>query len=479
MTFIADFADDALRLVEDASRRAGSVFEPSLRIGVTGLNRAGKTVFITSLVANLLERERMTRLSAQRDGRIEATMLRPQPTADVPRFEYESHLATMSGADPKWPSSTTSTSELRLSIRFRRTGLLAGFAGDGVLNLDIVDYPGEWLLDLPLLNTKWEDWSRQSIEAARRPERIAHAGAFLAWAENVDGTAPESEAIAREGAALFATYLQDARKAGLSAISPGRFLMPGHLAGTPALTFAPLPDPDGGRGSLARLMRDRYESYRKVVVRPFFQTHFAKVDRQIVLIDALSAINAGPRAVADLRKAMSDILDCFRHGEKSWLGPIFGRRVDRLLFAATKADHVHHTQHGALQSITTALVRESIERAAYKGARVEAMALASLRATVEQTVEEGRETLHCVRGRNIDSGEEVVVYPGQLPDDPGVIVDASRRPGEQGDAQEGWLSADYDFMKFAPPIHAHKPGYGPPHLRLDMAAEFLFGDKLG
>jgi len=228
------------------------------------------------------------------------------------------------------------------------------------------------------------------------------------------------------------------------------------------------------------LMRERYEAYRRVVVKPFFHSHFAKVDRQIVLVDALSAIDAGPQAVADLRKAMSDILDCFRHGEKSWLGPIFGRRVDRLLFAATKADHVHHTQHGALQSITTALVRESIERAAYKGARVEALALASLRATVEQDVQEGGETLHCVRGRSIGTGEEVVVFPGQLPEDATSIVDASRRPGEyeEGASGQEWLSDDYGFMRFAPPTRSGKPGYGPPHLRLDMAAEFLFGDKL-
>ena len=30
--------------------------DPVVRIGVTGLSRAGKTVFITSLVANLLDR---------------------------------------------------------------------------------------------------------------------------------------------------------------------------------------------------------------------------------------------------------------------------------------------------------------------------------------------------------------------------------------------------------------------------------------
>lgn len=478
MTFIADFADDALRLFEDTTRRAGSVFEPSLRIGVTGLNRAGKTVFITSLIANLLARGRMTRLSAEGEGRIEATMLRPQPSDDIPRFEYEDHLATMTGPNPAWPSSTRRISELRLSIRYQRKGLLSGLTesltGPGVLHLDIVDYPGEWLLDLPLLKKSWTDWSTESIAACRRPERAPHAAAFLAWAQSVESTAPVSEAVAREGASLFATYLADARKAGLSAISPGRFLMPGDLEGTPALTFAPLPDPDGPSGSLARLMKDRYDAYRRVVIRPFFQNHFSKMDRQIVLIDALSAINAGPRAVTDLRQAMSDILDCFRHGEKSWLGPIFGRRVERLLFAATKSDHLHHTQHQNLGAITTALVRESMERASYKGAHVDAIALASLRATVEQDIKQNGETLHCVRGRDLATGEEVAVYPGTLPEDPSIIVNAANR----GEGQEGWLSDDYDFMRFAPPLHNAKHGFGPPHLRLDMAAEFLFGDRL-
>ena len=36
-----------------------ALFEPVIRLGVTGLARSGKTVFITSLVANLLDRGRM------------------------------------------------------------------------------------------------------------------------------------------------------------------------------------------------------------------------------------------------------------------------------------------------------------------------------------------------------------------------------------------------------------------------------------
>ena len=66
-----DIADDIARWVEDAQEGVASLTEPTLRLGVTGLARAGKTVFITSLVANLLDRGRMAGLDAQASGRIE------------------------------------------------------------------------------------------------------------------------------------------------------------------------------------------------------------------------------------------------------------------------------------------------------------------------------------------------------------------------------------------------------------------------
>ena len=74
--------------------------DPVVRLGVTGLSRAGKTVFITSLVANLLDRGRMAGLRAAADGSLKAAWLHPQPDDTVPRFDYERHLAAMTGPDP-------------------------------------------------------------------------------------------------------------------------------------------------------------------------------------------------------------------------------------------------------------------------------------------------------------------------------------------------------------------------------------------
>ena len=41
----------------------------------------------------------------------------------------------------------------------------------GKLSVDIVDYPGEWLLDLPLLGKSYAEFSRDAFELAALPVR--------------------------------------------------------------------------------------------------------------------------------------------------------------------------------------------------------------------------------------------------------------------------------------------------------------------
>ena len=40
------------------------------------------------------------------------------------------------------------------------------------------------------------------------------------------------------------------------------------------------------------------------------------------------------------------------------------------------------------------------------------------------------------------------------------------------------LEAEYQAMSFAPAPLTLQPGDGPPHIRLDRAAQFLIGDRL-
>jgi len=464
-------ADGLTRGVEGVTGAVSeTLFEPTLRLGVTGLSRSGKTVFITSLVANLIERGRMPQLTAAAEGRILTAFLQPQPDDTVPRFDFEGHVAALTGPEPHWPESTRAVSQLRLSLRLRAGGLIGGVTGPRTLHLDIVDYPGEWLLDLALME---KDFTRWSADTLARMEARPGAEAYRDALATTDPSAKLDEPQAQALAAAFTQALSAARAAGFSDCTPGRFLLPGDLAGSPVLTFAPLPPGPAPRGSLRAEFARRFEAYKARVAKPFFRDHFARLDRQIVLVDALGALHEGPRAVEDLRRTLAEILGAFRPGTTSWLGRLLGaRRVERILFAATKADHLHHRQHPRLTAIMQALVRDARARADFAGARTEAMSIAALRATVEETRSHQGAELDLVRGRLAESGRQAAFHPGALPEDPAEIL----APAREG--ASGWLDGDYEAMRFAPAVMRLKPGEGPPHIRLDRAAQFLIGDRL-
>jgi uncharacterized protein len=462
-------------------------FNPTVRLGVTGLSRAGKTVFITALVHGLTRGGRFPVFEPYATGRIAGARLEPQPDDAVPRFDYENHVRTLIEARG-WPNSTVDISELRLVIDYQRAS-----GADRTLTLDIVDYPGEWLLDLPLLNKSYEQWSSESLTLSRQRPRAKLAEQWHAQLATLDAQAREDEQAALTSARLFTDYLRTCRdeRFAMSLLPPGRFLMPGNLAGSPALTFAPLDLPDAGtapEGSLWAMMERRYEAYKSVVIRPFFRDHFSRLDRQIVLVDALAAFNAGPAALADLEAALAGILDCFRIGRSTILSSLFRPRIDRILFAATKADHLHHSSHDRLEAVLRRTLAKAVARAEYTGAAIDVVALAAVRATREAQLQRGAEKLPSIlgtpapgeiAGREVfDGNTEVATFPGDLPGDPEQLFNG--KTAFAGLSSASAEKADFRFLRFRPPQLEHEGTDGPalPHIRLDRALQFLIGDRL-
>jgi predicted YcjX-like family ATPase len=463
----------------------GHLFRPTIRLGITGLSRAGKTVFLTALVHGLLRGGRFPVFEALATGRLARAHLAPQPDDAVPRFDYETHVCALV-EEHNWPASTRHISELRVVIEYQSHNGAAR-----TLTLDIVDYPGEWLLDLPLLARSYEQWSAESLALSREHPRRQAAAQWQAHLRTLDPTGPADEQAALTAARLFTDYLRSCRDEpyGLSMLPPGRFLMPGELAGSPALTFAPLDVPNDGaapEGSLWAMMRRRFEAYKNVVVRPFFREHFSRLDRQIVLVDALAAFNAGTEAVCDLERTLAGIFDCFRVGRTSLLGKLFSPRIDRILFAATKADHLHHASHDRLEAILKRLTDRAIARAKFEGAQVDVIALAAVRATREASVECGGERLPSILGipaagqvigrQTFDGATEAAVFPGDLPADPGMLFERTAAAA----AAHIPHGADVKFLRFRPPaLETTATGtVALPHIRLDRALQFLIGDRL-
>lgn len=460
---------------------AQNLVDPTLKLGVTGLSRSGKTVFITSLIYHLLNRSQLNFFEPQSSGRILDVYLEPHPNDLLPRFDYEGNLNTLTNESPCWPEGTRYISQLRLTVLYQSDHFLSRHIGPSKLHIDIIDYPGEWLLDLPLLEKDYNTWSKETLAFAKQPHAAPYASEWLEATNSIPHDAVLDEGKAKELADLFTTFLKQTRQNSpdLPAIPPGRFLMPGDLKDSPALTFAPMiqsSEPTNGT-SLKGLMQRRYEAYKSLIIRPFYRQFFTRLDRQIVLVDVLSNLNAGKTHINQLQSSLSEILKSFSPGASHWLTSIWNKKIDRLVFAATKADHLHHHNHDQLQNLLKHLTQSAIDGACLNGADVKVQALASLRTTREVTVEQNKTTYQALagtpqkgtvfQGKTFDGKTEAILFPGELPN--------KLSTNELATVES---SNDLEIINFAPPFSKQKNQPIMPHIRLDRALNMLIGDKL-
>ncbi len=440
------------------------VRDRTLRLAVTGLRGSGKTVFITLAVHHLLRSKELPFLAAAQEGRLLGVRLLPSAPDDLPPFPFERSRAALASPEPDWPPPTERLSTLRLQLRFVVKGALRRRLGERrLLTVQIIDYPGEWLLDLALLEQSYEAWSAATLRLAETPPRAALAKDWRDFMAGLDPQAAGSPDLAAEAAAIYTDYLRRCQAAGLSLLQPGRFTMPGDLAGSELLQFCPLPETDPGRG-LARLMRARYERYRSLVVLPFYREHFSRFDRQIVLVDVLGVLNHGRACFADCEAALGHVLGNFRYGQSGLLARLLRPRIETLLFAASQADHVAHNQHPNLRLLLERMVDQAAGAARFEGVKPAFVTLAALRSTDVVRTEHQGQVLSCVRGVLKGEQRATVLFPGEIPPD---------LP-----AEEDWREDRFRFRDFAPRRLMLHGADKPQHIRLDQALEVLLGDRL-
>lgn len=449
-------------LWDDLGQLADRALDRHLRLAITGLRRSGKTVFTTALVHHLLDGRGLPFLAAAHEGRYLGARL--LPVREARAFPFERYRAGLEKEPPEWPTPTEELSVLRLQLRFRTTNpLLRAVQPIQELTLEIVDYPGEWLLDLPLLEASFERFSEVALELAQEPLRREAAEGWVRIASELDQEGPPDERAIDRLVAAYTAYLRHCqRRLGLALIQPGRLLAPGPLAGSSALRFAPLPPAPIRPRSLRAAVAEAFERYREEVVRAFYEDHFRHFDRQIVLVDLLACLNQGPAHFADTQRALALLAESFRYGRTGLLGRLFAPRIDRVLFAASKADHVAPSQHAALRQLLELLVAPAGRAARFEGLAPEFLAIAALRCTDVVRTEHQGQVLSCVRGRLKDEPRETVLFPGEIP---------AGLP-----EPEDWTSGRFRFREFAP--RRLRPGEPGQHIRLDQAIEFLIGDKL-
>ncbi|MEH6649689.1 MAG: YcjX family protein [Motiliproteus sp.] len=441
-------------------------------IGITGLSRSGKSTFITSLINQLLNHDnaKLGAFSPWLSKRIVAVKVHPLADRSLKQFPYPDAIRDLADSPPRWPGSTTDISGCLLEIKIGRNASWSRKSATRSVFLEIRDYPGEWLLDLPLMQMSFAEWCSQCAAQFTQQPRLSLAGDLTAELQQIDPLAQYDAQAIDALHSQYANFLKRCKNEqhALSLIQPGRFLIPGEFIGQEVLHFVPLlscnsctrtqlesANPD----SNFKVLERRYDAYVKQVVAPFYKKFFRPIDRQVVLVDVINALNGGPEYIADMQQALSNISDSFSYGSNSPILKLFRPKIEKVIFAASKIDQVVAKDHDNVRQLLASIVRKALENAAYKGVEHRSEAISAIRSS--------HEILHrgafAVTGIGV-GGESVGYVHPEIPDHV-----------PKGDE---WLPfRDWSLPLLNPPAGVRcDQEQAIPHIRMDQILQDLIGD---
>ena len=393
----------------------------------------------------------MPELSGHLAGRSLRVKLAPAGADAMPRFDATAKAASLATDPPQWPHPTDTVSLLAVDLDIGQAGMFGFLPAQG-LRLEFLDYPGEWLLDLPLLAQNFTDWSESTL---RRLEAFPEARDVLGFVHGLPKGVAADEDLVASGHRLYVDCLRALQSRGLSLLQPGRFLMPAPGATPPWQGFFPF----SGSGRMASLLQDRFDAYVRAIKQELQQPGFAGIDRLIVIADLLSALHAGRVAFDDAAQALALVAAALGQRRPlpllpSWLQP-WG--IGRIAFVATKADHVASRQRANLASLMSKLI-EAPDHADWR-----AFALASINCTEDFVWTLDGRPVSAVRGHVAGQGV-VRSYPGEVPNQRPDLAD--------------WSHAFLSLPNFSPK-RLDPGGRGTiPQIELDRLLVFLLEDML-
>ena len=446
-----------------------------LCVGVTGLSQSGKSTFITSLINQLsnYEKASLPGFSPALSGRLLGVRVHSLEDKGLKLFPYEQSYSCLTDNPPQWPPSTGDLSGCLLEIRLSQSSSkLNPFGSDQhSLFIELRDYPGEWLLDLPLRSMNYSRWCAQCNAQYAQEPRKGLLGDLLHTLQDLDPLATVDHSLLRDIASRFKKFLKHCKydDKSLSQIQPGRFLIPGEIEDQDILCFVPLlkcSTYTEGQLSAAKdntyfkVCEQRYNRYVNELVDPFYNDFFKKVDRQLVLVDVVNTLNSGPEYVDDMRQALTNITDSFSFGQQSRLSQMINSKIDKVVFAATKIDQVVSEDHEPVRNLLALIVRQAYKNAQHQGVEPICEATAAVRSSRE--IDRGSD--RGVSGIGLDGKPIGYVHPSipkRLPE------------GTEWNELLRW-----DSPSLSPPHGLSSTNQDVlPHIRIDTILNSLIGDK--
>lgn len=439
----------------------------TVRVAITGLTRAGKTVFLTSLINHLLEgSEETLREFAKRRLTFAAEKL---PVGSQARpFPYARYLDAYRREQAAWPEPTAEVTKFRLHLKMKNR---KDKRRDVVL--EFVDYPGERLLDLPLTRMSFEEWSRRILaDASLGVKREVSKQWRRSCEQLLDG---HDRRIARPKSIVgkYRKYVLACKARGLPFVQPSAMLL--HEEGFAKHDSAFCPLPGQARDSvprMAKLFQERYRAYVMNYVKPFFQD-ITNCSRQVVLVDVLDILRRDVDSLNDTRKCLRLALDVFGYGQRSpwyltWLDLFRGAFIDRVAFVATKADQAPKDGRTRMKDLLRQVVERKYRDLQFqmKEGTVKFFFCSANRCTKDVSGEYQGDQVWGLRGLigHESADSEVDRFPGRVPQ-------------KWADAWNA-MSEGYRFPDFLPRRLPRREGAAIPHMNLDKVLCYVLDEVL-
>lgn len=364
------------------------------KIAVLGGNNAGKTVFITSLLDNLLHFDPERLHLGDQWGVLDARITNEGKVAGLDRFPLEVYRQKFFLKSPEWPKKTYSASIACLEVKLKRINPKR-FRKDVIARkLEILDIAGERTADFGMLKHSFRKWSimttnqlsaaginwerifkkRTSAKAEKKSAVLDGYRYVLTklYAKGANASmTPSTTRISADG-----KLIGDEDKI----LKPGEYkkLLQDHPVGLEGGEFAPLPESafeNGDFEPLAKEFEAAYNEYKSKIVEPIWG--WLKGADDIVYLVDIPGVLAGGTAVYNAEQNLSEgcfqaIRNAWRQEEsfikksKKWLkAKMDGCHFLRLIAVATKADLVHKEDRDNMAHLAEKLIYRNVRNCGF------------------------------------------------------------------------------------------------------------------
>jgi len=422
------------------------------KIAITGLSRSGKTIFITSLIDQLLHQKKIHSMT-QKYKKFSVNLKFPK--VSVKRFEYHP-LKKIIKEYHQWPEGTDNITSTTLEFEVKSR---YSFVRNSKFRVELIDYPGEWILDIKMLELSYEQWNEKIIAWMRNiNEDIVKE--YLKVIDNLSDKS-KGEELGEKLHKQYVDMIRYLKDNHFSNITPGRFLMPSDLLDDPVLYFAPI---NNSSSTLYAEFKKKYDEYLENVVKNIQLEHFEGFDRQIVLVDIIEALQNGPQCYGDMKDGLKSMLSLYDHRNKNFISQWFSSSIRNVIFVATKADLITTSQHNNFSALLNEMVEDIKNELDIHHIKTEAQVIAAVKCTQIVKCEHDGKPLSCIRGVDPEDNIEVELFPGEMPS-------SFPLPNQ-------WNTSNYAYEAFLPAKNSYKDNEPFEHINMDKVIESIIGDLL-